>query len=192
MLTQDQRILTFQSLVNSANDSFLVDIDNIINYLTELGYFTAPASTKFHLSYEGGLIEHSFSVTKELLELTKNNSLKWERKDSPIIIGLFHDLCKADAYVNVNGFWLWNKAQPVNGHGEKSLIYYDRMSDNGLVRPLTDEERMCIRWHMGAFDEKENWSSYMNAIHIYPNVLWTHMADMVSSHITELSDSTAH
>jgi len=48
---------------------------------------------------------------------------------------------------------------------------------------LTEEEVLCIRWHMGAFDEKENWNAYGKAIEKYPNVLWTHTADMVASKI---------
>ena len=51
---------------------------------------------------------------------------------------------------------------------------------------LTEEEMLCIRWHMGAFDEKTNWNYYTRAIHKYPNVLWTHMADMVSAHINQI------
>lgn len=48
---------------------------------------------------------------------------------------------------------------------------------------LTEEERLCIRWHMGAFDNKENWNCYGAAIEEYPNVLWTHTADMVASRV---------
>jgi len=46
---------------------------------------------------------------------------------------------------------------------------------------LTPEEVMCIRWHMGAFDEKHNWKYYTAAVKKYPNVLWTHTADMIAS-----------
>ena len=54
------------------------------------------------------------------------------------------------------------------------------------ILTLTDEEALCIRWHMGAFDEKENWNAYSNAIHKYPNVLWTHQADMYATHVMEV------
>lgn len=50
---------------------------------------------------------------------------------------------------------------------------------------LTEEEIMCIRYHMGAFTDKEEWSDYTRAIHKYPNVLWTHQADMIATHIVE-------
>ena len=42
---------------------------------------------------------------------------------------------------------------------------------------------LCIRWHMGAFDDKENWNSYGRACTAYPNVLYTHTADMIAARI---------
>ena len=48
---------------------------------------------------------------------------------------------------------------------------------------LTEEEMACIRYHMGAFTEKEQWNDYTNAVHKYHNVLWTHQADMLASHV---------
>ena len=49
--------------------------------------------------------------------------------------------------------------------------------------PLTEEEMLCIRWHMGAFDDKENWNSYGRAVTNFPNVLYTHTADMIAARI---------
>ena len=51
------------------------------------------------------------------------------------------------------------------------------------AKPLTEEEKLCIRWHMGAFDDKENWNCYGAAIEKYQNVLWTHTADMVAARV---------
>ena len=49
---------------------------------------------------------------------------------------------------------------------------------------LTDEEIACIRWHMGAFEkDPKMWDYYSRAIEIYPNVLYTHTADMIASRI---------
>jgi len=47
---------------------------------------------------------------------------------------------------------------------------------------LTEEEMLCIRYHMGAF-EKEEWTEYGAAIEKYQNVLWTHHADMLASRV---------
>nr|DAJ44414.1 MAG TPA: hypothetical protein [Caudoviricetes sp.] len=42
---------------------------------------------------------------------------------------------------------------------------------------------MCIRYHMGAFCDKSEWNDYTRAVHKYTNVLWTHQADMLASHV---------
>lgn len=74
--------------------------------------------------------------------------------------------------------WEYNNAVLLPGHGEKSV-----MMAMGLLGTLTDEEILCIRWHMGAFDDKGNWNSYGRACTEYPNVLYTHTADMVAARI---------
>jgi hypothetical protein len=64
------------------------------------------------------------------------------------------------------------------GHGEKSVMQLQK-----LVK-LTDEEIICIRWHMGAFEtDTKMWDYYGKAIEKYPNVLYTHTADMIASRI---------
>lgn len=55
-----------------------------------------------------------------------------------------------------------------------------------LLIPLTMEEILCIRYDMGAFVDKSEWNDYTRAVHLYPNVLWTHTADMVAAHILEI------
>ena len=45
------------------------------------------------------------------------------------------------------------------------------------------EEIACIRYHMGAFTDKSEWNDYTRAVKAYPNVLWTHQADMLASHV---------
>ena len=150
-----------------------------LNKLAKEGFFTAPASTKYHGAYEGGLFDHSYQVMKTLLELTKNNGLVWQREYSPYIVGLFHDLCKIDNYreAQTEGTWEYNPDTMIKGHGDKSIILLSQFIT------LTEEEILCIRYHMGAFTDKEEWRDYTNAVHKYPNVLWTHHADMIASHV---------
>lgn len=141
-------------------------IENIIELFEEQGFFTAPASTKFHLSHEGGLVEHSLNVCDMALEIRKmligrDDSLR-ERlpEDSVIIAALLHDTCKGDIYKPVmkkqkNQFGVWTDVPGYDvyysnfplGHGEKSVIV---LLQNGLT--LTDDEIMAIRWHMNAWD----------------------------------------
>lgn len=148
--------------------------------LENAGFFTAPASTKYHGAYEGGLFDHSFETAKALVDLTKKLDLKWERPESPYIVGMYHDLCKCDNYImdSETGKYIHNPNIIVPGHGDKSVLllsYYFR---------LTDEEIACIRWHMGAYEtDVKMWDYYDRAIKKYPNVLYTHTADMIASKI---------
>ena len=44
-------------------------VDHIIEVIEGMGFFTAPASTKFHLSNKGGLLQHSLNVCEMALGL---------------------------------------------------------------------------------------------------------------------------
>lgn len=157
-------------------------LDILLDRLHNTTYFTDPASARYHLNYVGGLYEHSKNVAANLRYLTKALDLRWQSEDSPEIIGLCHDMCKVGAYIpDVSGEYLRNPSQPV-GHGDLSVARAERIIE------LTDEERACIRWHMGAYDDRENWSRYNDAIHEFRNVLWTHTADMMATHIDEAGE----
>ena len=163
----------------------VLDVGNIQSiylekFMDKMNFFTAPASIGRHGNYEGGLFDHSLCVTQCLISLTERLGLKWERQRSPYIVGMFHDICKCDNYQKINEVWEYKKDSILNGHGEKSVI----MLQQALL--LTQEEIMCIRWHMGAFDDKENWKFYSRAVNKYPNVLYTHTADMIASQIAEV------
>lgn len=162
-------------MIEEANK--MLDNDVIVEKLFKIGFFDAPASTKYHGNYEGGLFDHSYLVAKWLMDLTKKNNLQWKSKNSPYIIGLFHDLCKCDQYVKTDSGFEYAKDTLIKGHGDKSVMIASTLMQ------LTEEEVACIRYHMGAFTPQEEWSQYTNAIHKYPNVLWTHTADMIASHI---------
>lgn len=151
---------------------------DMVKDLQEKGFFIAPASISHHGAYEGALFDHSHEVMKALVNLTRKLELLWERPRSPFIVGMFHDLCKMDDYVkSESGVWEKNRETLLPGHGEKSVILLKKYME------LTDEEILCIRWHMGAFDVKENWNAYGAACTSYPNVLYTHTADMIAARI---------
>lgn len=164
-------------------------------WLFREGFFTAPASTKYHGAYEGGLYDHSATVTERLIRLTEDNCLHWQRRESPFIVGMFHDLCKIDQYKKVGGTVLvhqgtqltspigshyeYNTNTVLKGHGSKSVMLISQFIT------LTEEEMLCIRYHMGAY-EKEEWSEFDAAIRKYQNVLWTHHADMLASKVDDV------
>ena len=163
----------------------------LLSWLLSRNYFISPASTKYHGAYPGGLFDHSLNVTSYLKDLTKRLELEWERPQSPFIIGMFHDLCKIDSYILESSFSGSNEAEPwyryrhnalapLKGHGDKSIILLSQFMT------LTPEEIMCIRYHMGAFVDQKEWGDFTNAIHNYPNVLYTHTADMMAAHIKEV------
>ncbi len=163
-----------------------VQVESLASTLERMGFFDAPASISHHGNVEGGLFDHSLCVTTCLMELTNRLGLQWKRKRSPYIVGMLHDLCKCDNYVKCPAgvdpeHWEYNNAQIVTGHGEKSVIMVQQL---GIV--LTDEELACIRWHMGAFDDKQNWNNYGHACTLFPNVLFTHTADMMAARIFQI------
>lgn len=173
------------------------NVENYISFndLIELGFFDVPASTKYHGNYAGGLFDHSLAVTETLVDLTNKLGLEWSRPESPYIVGMYHDLCKCDLYKpvykryeikNNSGnvvktysaieSYEYNDKSLLDGHGTKSVIIALKFI------PLTDEEIACIRWHMGAYErDPKMWDYYGRAVEKYPNVLYTHTADMIAS-----------
>jgi len=191
-MTKEDRIEDFKSLCRSHSD---MQADACAKWLDEIGFFDAPASTKYHGAYEGGLYDHSRAVCLRLLELTDNNHLTWQRDSSPFIVGMFHDLCKCDQYVKADGarmkgnetliygpelyHYEYNTNTLLKGHGSKSVMIVS------MRFALTEEELLCIRYHMGAY-EKEEWAEFDIAIHKYQNVFWTHAADMLASKVDDV------
>lgn len=176
----EERKTAFKKIAVDSGALTLKDAEVLIRK----GFLDSPASTKYHGSYWGGLFDHSYSVACTLRKLTKQLELDWDDLLSPIRIGLLHDLCKMDQYLydeEKKGF-SYDKNTLLVGHGIKSVVIAQSLPDT----KLTEEEIACITYHMGAFTEKEEWTSYTNAVHKYPNVLWTHTADMLSSHVLEL------
>lgn len=163
----------------------------LLDWLVGKGFFTAPASTKYHGAYEGGLFDHSFEVAQLLVQLTEDCRLRWANARSPYVVGMFHDLCKIDQYrpfimgdLQEDGVvrvdhrnWEYNPDTLLKGHGDKSVMLLSQFYT------LTEEEIACIRYHMGAFTDKADWDDYTRAVKLHPNVLWTHHADMLASHV---------
>lgn len=151
---------------------------------TQTDFFTAPASTRYHGVYEGGLVKHSLNVYSCLNELEKTE--RWEKiadnkkrdyaglEETVAICALLHDVCKADYYEREeSGKYRVNDRFPF-GHGEKSVLMISRFMW------LTEEEALAIRWHMGAYDEAARGGSrtYSAALRFSPLVLELHIADI--------------
>ncbi len=187
-MNEAQRLAEFSSIMNDVGISV-----EFTNWLIENGFFTAPASSKYHGAVEGGLYEHSKMVTEALVDMTMKLGLHWQRSESPIIIGMFHDLCKIDQYKKVidkpgvqmfgsddlkgeESHYEYNEETLLKGHGEKSVMLLAQWME------LTEEEILCIRYQMGAY-MTDDWKEFDRAIRKYATVLYTHTADMIASKV---------
>lgn len=182
-----QNIETFKQLMAPCIPHIITP--EIIDQLQCMGFFEAPAAIHHHGAFTGGLLHHSAAVMNMLLVYTEQLELDWGRKESPYIVGMFHDLCKTDDYVPVSSSkvlgeseWGYNDKRLLTGHGDKSVIMLQQL----LKGNVTMQEAMCIRWHMGAFDSKENWNAYGNAVACDQNILYTHTADMYASRVLDI------
>lgn len=177
-------------------------VDSVIAYLEKVGFFEAPASVNRHLSYEGGLVEHSLNVHRmammlrgQMIEI-KPELAEQLAEDSVTIAALLHDVCKANIYKTAKK---WRKDEQNRweqydtyeadysrfplGHGEKSVIMLLRL---GLT--LTNDEILAIRWHMGAWNLP--FQSYEDKCNIseasdHPLTAVIQAADGLATHILE-------
>ncbi len=167
-------------------------IEELLNYLATTDFFECPASTKYHSAEAGGLCIHSINVFNRLKKLAEDEFGEKVNLESVAIIGLFHDVCKANYYkteyrnVKVDGEWVQKPYFAVDeqlpyGHGEKSVYII-----NGYMR-LTREEALAINWHMGGFDKRVMAGDYSmaKAYYKYPLCTLTHIADIMATYLDE-------
>ena len=173
----------------------------LLEWMTDSDFFTAPASSKFHLDVPGGLCEHSLNVYRNLKRIVEMESkIHPELKisdESVAICGLLHDLCKVNFYKiemrnvkNEQGQWekvpyyTTDEKFPM-GHGEKSVMICM------MFMKLTGDEMAAINWHMGGFDERVKGGaskSISAAYEKYPIAVLLQAADFISSYIDETRD----
>lgn len=161
-------------------------INELMFWLEQSDFYEAPASTRFHESYPGGLCEHSINVYYHLKHLNEVYQLNVSM-ESIAIVALFHDLCKVNCYTvsskNVKdeetGTWhkepyyKWNEKNKFGGHGSKSVYivqYYMK---------LYFEEACAINCHMGI--ENGNCNQILDAYRDTPLAFLLHTADMAST-----------
>ncbi len=180
----------FIELLKSTNRE---GIDKLIEFLEKTDFFEAPASTRFHGNFKGGLLEHSMKVYEIFKEKVKNASIEINAPDDTIIISaLLHDICKANFYKvdyrnAKNELGVWEKVpyytiddQIPYGHGEKSVMMISEYIK------LTPEEKYSIRWHMGFTEPKEVYSTISAAYKKYPLALLLSEADLEASYFFDI------
>ena len=163
----------------------------LVDYLEKRGLFTAPASTKYHGNWQGGLWQHSLTVARELIKLSHRLNLQWQNARSPMLVGICHDLCKCKLYKkdSFTGKYIHLQDEFHKGHGNYSVTILKEMLSL-IGETVTEEEELCIRYHMGAYADltskeyvQKEWGELRQAIDKYPTVLYTHTADMIASSI---------
>ena len=170
--------------------------ESLLSYLMSdsCDFFRAPASTRYHGAYEGGLVEHSLNVYDNLCDYLERKRVKdvygFEYSaESIAIAALLHDLCKINFYVestrNVkeNGVWKSVPYYTIDdrlpyGHGEKSVYIA-----SGYMR-LTRDEAFAIRYHMG-FSGPEDMNSVSSAFEMFPLAFALNVADSEAAYFVE-------
>lgn len=182
------------AFINLMNSTGREGIDKLINYLeTKTDFFTAPASSKFHNNFEGGLLEHSLNVYKNFKALLELRGIEFD--DASIIItSLCHDLCKANYYIKeqrnkkVDGkwesydFWSTNKNPTIPlPHSSRSI----RLIKSFIS--LKFEEELIIYYHMGPYGgEDYEYKNLLQSVNEkYPTTLLFYIADLMSSYLDE-------
>lgn len=175
-------------------------IDVMLNYLANNSdFYYAPASTRYHLSEQFGLVTHTLHVTDRLVQLTA--PLMPEQVAECVMSSIGHDFCKIGVYApytknkkvyhdggskrDLLGAFDWQEglefsfsdSYPI-GHGLKSMHQMSRFLP-GLPRRVAS----AIDAHM--LDSDTNPRVY-EEIEQFPLGLWLHMADMIATCIDEV------
>jgi hypothetical protein len=169
--------------------------DKLLAYLESSDFFTAPASTRYHGNYEGGLCEHSLNVYDCLVDILARPRVKdlYGISYSPEIVAiaaLLHDICKVNFYKtsfrnvkNEQGKWESVPYYTIEdnlpyGHGEKSVYIA-----SGYMR-LTRDEAFAIRYHMG-FSRNDEPADVGKALEMFPLAWALCVADMEAAYFME-------
>ena len=168
--------------------------DKLLDFLLNgSDFFTAPASTRYHGAYEGGLVEHSLNVYDCLKDMVGRLNERYgiEYSDESVAIAaLLHDVCKVNfyktSYRNVKdetGRWQSVPYYTIEdtlpyGHGEKSAYIV-----SAYMR-LTRDEAFAIRYHMG-FSGTEDPGNVGRALEMFPLAYATCCADMEAAFLVE-------
>jgi hypothetical protein len=181
-------------------------IDELLKWLEKTDFFTAPASTRFHLAYEGGLLEHSLNVYSRLVKLYEfehGEQAREKNGETLAIVALFHDFCKINTYKkewknvkvycengskrDAGGKFEWETRAGYSfdekfcygGHGDKSVFLVERFIK------LTPDEAVAIRNHMGAYDRPANDYTIGNVFNQSALAFLVHIADGMASFLDE-------
>jgi hypothetical protein len=164
------------------------EVDRFVQFLeNDTSWLTSPASTRFHLAEECGLLRHSVGVCETLLKI-KPVMHPDISDESCAIVGLFHDAGKVGYPHNPLYVPNRNKAEVQRGI---LYMYNPKVTKMGLaVRslyliaqyvPLTEEEAQDITYHDGQYIEENKVVAHFER----PLTLLVHFADMWTASMLE-------
>lgn len=170
-------------------------IDKLADYLSDsTDFFTAPASTRFHNNFSGGLAQHCLNVYENFKSLLEIKGVEMS-EDSIIICALLHDLCKCNTYVvetrnrkNEQGQWekynIWATNKDVDiplPHSSRSIAIIRKFIK------LSIKEELTIFYHMGPYggEDYEYRNMLKAANEKYPQTVLFYVADTIASYLDE-------
>jgi len=170
--------------------------DKFLDWLLESDFFTAPASTKYHGCYEGGLLEHSLNVYDCLKKNVESAGLQGTYSPATVaVVSLLHDICKVNYYkkgfrnVKDDETGQWYKKEvyevdekfPCGEHADKSIIIIQNFMH------LEPEEILAIRAHMGGWDTAvKGGNAFVGKIFERSKLaVLLHLADMEATYLLE-------
>ena len=199
-LTEEQLDTNYNKFINLIETNIKREgVERLIKWLNSKDTRVAPASTRYHNSFEGGLVLHSINVYERLKRL-----IKFEYGDeSPYseetiaLVALLHDISKIDFYevqmrnVKENGVWVQKPYFSVKD--EQNRLIFGSHSMNSLYMvskffKLTYEEELAILHHMGGIDSTEDKFTPKNLAEAYKKstlALLTQQADMLATFVDE-------
>lgn len=203
----------FETLMMAVSDR--PGFDRLMDYIEKSDFYKAPASTRFHLSCEGGLLQHSLNVYDALIgrmQLQEDGEYHYIVSGKSIasfslgtltVVALLHDICKTGFYAieyrnkkiysdtgskrNAAGCFDW-KVVPTYTVNDKNPYGHGEKSVMMIEEfvKLSMEERYAIRWHMGMANcGQEQLQAFNTSCELYPLVLLLHNADQEASHFME-------
>ena len=163
-------------------------IESLLDYMDNAGFYTAPCSSKYHLSQPGGLAEHSLNVFKVALKILPQicGNMKFSFVESVTICALLHDLGKAGQYGKPA--YIENEdPEKVPFRANKELLYIPHEIRSVAIASrfieLTEEEQFAITYHNGLYGELRSIKGNETPLYMI-----LHFADMWASRVTERED----
>ena len=189
-------------------------VENLINYLINSDLKIAPASTKYHNSFKGGLVAHCLDVYNRLNQLVKmeyptfvieGHEMKEVddyvcpiSQESIVIVALLHDISKVNFYEilerntkDAQGNWVKVPYYQVKDEAHRFIMGSHSMNSLYMVSKLIKlkyDEELAILHHMGGIDVTEDTISAKNTLEAYKKsklALFTHFADMLATAVDE-------